>query len=180
MFEARRALVTVVAGLAAVLAGPACAAPPAVTVSADLPLRFGALLVPASGTRIVTSRGQVIDTGLFAIGEDPVGPAQFTVTYDRGNESRRPIDVDVQVFLSGSGKVRIGAVEGELSQLESDIRSAGGGRDEPIVTLTLTDCRERRCSMTFRVGGRLDVLRTSGGAGLVIALGATASVLAVR
>lgn len=165
------------AGLS-VSTGGAFAAQPELTVSADLPLRFGSLLIPASGSRIVTSRGQVIDSGLFDIGDDPVGPAQFTVTYDRGNEGRKVLNLRVQIFLSGGGPVKVDGVEARLSQLESDSASSTGGSDR-VLNLTLANCRERRCSMSVKVGGRLDVTRSVGGAKLVVALAATGTVVDV-
>ncbi|WP_298283091.1 DUF4402 domain-containing protein [Novosphingobium sp.] len=153
---------------------------PQVLVRADQPLRFGTLLVPLSGSRTVSPQGQITDIGLFEIRNDPVGPAQFTVTYDRGNESRRSIDIEIQIFLSGSQRIRVGGVEGQVSQLTSDISGSGGLMTEGSVRLTIRNCRERQCSVSFRVGARIDLTRSAGGASLVLPLSATATVLSAR
>lgn len=159
--------------------GQACAKAPEITVTTNLPLRFGTLLVPASGSRTVSSRGQITDSGVFTVGNDPVGPAQFTVTYDRGNESRRSLTIKAQVFLSGNQRFKAGGVEGQLSQLESDIGGSFGFLTDGQIYLTIDDCRERRCSVTFTVGARLTVSRSVGGANLVVPFSASATVLAV-
>lgn len=152
---------------------------PEIVVTADQPLRFGTLLVPASGSRTVGARGTVVDAGLYQVGNEPVGPAQFTVTYDRGNESKRSINVVVQVFLAGAQGVRVGSVEAQLSGLESDIAAVSGLPSDALATFTIANCRERRCTRTFRVGARLSLVRAAGGAEVVVPLTALASVLAV-
>ncbi|MCY1669501.1 DUF4402 domain-containing protein [Novosphingobium sp. SL115] len=152
---------------------------PEILVTSDLPLRFGTLLVPSAGSRTIGSSGTVQDSGVFQIGNDPVGPAQFTVTYDRGNEGNRTINVVIQLVVNANQKVRVGAVEGQLSQLESDARTPSGATGGALATFTLANCRERRCSRTIRIGGRLDLSRTAGGAQLVVPLAASAILLDV-
>lgn len=159
---------------------------PTVTITADQPLRFGTLLVPASGTRTVGPDGSIVDSGLFGIDGNPVGPAQFTVTYDRGNNGNqygRPgsgsATILVQVIFAGYQSVSSGGVSGQLSDLRSDLQGPGNQLAGSVATLTIANCVERRCSQTFRVGARLDVTRASGGAELIFPLPATAAIIQV-
>ncbi|MDE2561126.1 MAG: DUF4402 domain-containing protein [Sphingomonadales bacterium] len=159
---------------------------PNVTITADQPLRFGTLLVPASGTRTVGPDGSVLDSGLFGIDGDPVGPAQFTVTYDRGNNGNQygragngNITIVVQVIFAGYQTVRSGGVTGQLSDLTSDLQGSGNQLTGSVATLTLANCMTRTCSQTFRIGARLDVTRAAGGGQLVFPLPATAAVIQV-
>lgn len=176
-WQQRLGLVT--ACILAVQPGTSLGKVPSVTVSADQPLRFGTLLIPFSGSRSISPYGSVTDVGLYAVGNDPVGPAQFTVTYDRGNESRRVLEITLQIFLSPNQFVRVGGVEGLVSDMASDIPGSGDFRTGGQARLTIRNCRERRCSLSFRVGGKIAVSRSSGGASLVLPLSATATVLSV-
>jgi hypothetical protein len=169
----------VIAVLAGLVAQPGLAREAEIVVTSDQALRFGTLLVPAAGSRIVSARGTVADVGLYQIGNDPVGPAQFTVTYDRGNESKRSINVVVQVLLAGGQRVRVGSVEAQVSGLESDIAAISGLPSGAIATFTMVNCRERRCTQVFRVGAKLDLVRPAGGAEVVVPLTASATVMAV-
>lgn len=190
--QVRRALTRRTACLAAVACLPlpwgavALADQPSVTITADQPLRFGTLLVPASGTRTVGPDGSVADSGLFGMDGAPVGPAQFTVTYDRGNNGNQygrggsgNVTILVQVIFAGYQTVRSGGVTGRLSDLTSDLQGAGNQLTGSVATLTIANCSQRRCSETFRIGARLDVTRASGGADLVFPLPATAAIIQV-
>lgn len=160
--------------------GPApAAAAPSVTVIAEQPLRFGTLIVPGSGWRTIGADGTVADSGLLAIGGGAAGPARFTITYDRGSDSTRPINIVMQVFVTGTQSIRRDQVTGRLSRFETDLPGIAGLLSSPAATFTINGCRQRRCSQTFRVGARLQVDRANGGAELVFPLPVTASVLAV-
>lgn len=173
-------------GLAALCAGPARAATPSVTITADQPLRFGTLLVPFSGTRTVGADGSISDSGLMGLAGNPTGPAQFTVTYDRGNNSFHShgrgggdITIVVQVIFAGYQTVRSGGVTGQLSGLTSDLQGNGNQLTGSVATVTIANCVARTCSQTFHVGATLNVNRASGGAQLVFPLPASAAVIQV-
>ncbi|MFM5930716.1 MAG: DUF4402 domain-containing protein [Novosphingobium sp.] len=150
-----------------------------VTITPNAPLRFGTLLVPTTGTRTVNAFGVVSDSGLFTVGGPATGPAQFSLVYDRGNESRRVINIQIQVTFSGLQQVTAGGVVGRLSQLDTDLPVSIGTMTGTTMTLTLRGCAQRRCGTSFRVGGRLQVTRNYGGGELVFPLPAVATVLAV-
>ena len=174
----RRALLMAGALLPAFLPlGPARA--DSVTVVAQQALRFGTLVVPANGTRTISANGEIADVGLLSIGGAPAGPAQFTVTYDRESRSDRPIDILMQVVLNGTQTVNQAGVKGVLSRFETDLPGSIGLISGSIATFTINNCRERRCSKTFRVGAQLQVERSQGGGDLAFALPVTASILAV-
>lgn len=160
--------------------GKAHADTPSLTVSAQRPLNFGTLVVPSSGSRTLGPDGSISDAGVIAIGGEQASPAEFAITYDRGSENNRSINITVQVFLPGGQMTSTGGVQGRLSLLDTDLALDGGGLlPGGSGTFTITDCRQRRCTQTFRIGARLDVDRSFGGASLSFALPVTATVLGV-
>jgi len=168
----RPILLLLVALPIALVAAPhhAAARPADVQVTADADMRFGEFAVFGRGSRTLSAYGGSIDEGVFAIPGSIVAPAQFTVSYDRGNESRRPIDVSIEVSLLEAGSVTQGGVTAQLSQFVSDLPNAANLRVGEPIAIQIQHCMERICGRTFRVGGRLDVAQSSGGARLTIAL----------
>ena len=174
----RLAAAAIVMGV--LLQAPVRADPAAVTVTAEQDLRFGTFAVPSAGWRSVSTAGAVAGSGILSFSGDPPGPARFTIVFDRGNESRRAIDVLLQVIIVAPQSVVQGGVTGTLSGLATDLGGAAGTLGSLTTTLTLANCRERRCSRSFNVGGRIDVARSGGGANLRIPLSATAIVVSVN
>ena len=167
---------------AAVLAqaSPAQATPASLTITADTALRFGAFVVVSAGSRAVSANGTVTNNGIFPINSAPTGPAQFTVTYDRGNNNPQPIDVTFQLLRSSVSPVSQAGVTGTLSAFGSDLPGAAVLVPGQAVTLSMPSCTARTCSMTFHAGARIDVTRASGGAALSIALPMIANLLSVQ
>ncbi len=159
---------------------PAPAAVPTLTVTADAALRFGAFVVPSSGSRTVSASGAVINDAIFPVASAPVGPSQFTVAYDRGNQNPKAIRVTFQMVLSSVPAVTQTGVSGRLSAFDSDLPGAALLVPGRIVTYTIANCTTRICAKSFRVGARLDVTRRSGGANLTIALPVIATLVSVE
>lgn len=170
----RRALCC--AALAWLVAGGAAQAA-TVSVSYDAPLRFGRFVVPTTGTRTVSPTGVVTDSGVFAIAGDPVAPAQFTITYDRGFESTTPLTVLMQLQITGE-VANSGNVTGSISTFTTDLAGASPFFPGSFLSLTMTSCRSRRCAQTVRIGGSLNVTRNSGGAKLTVPILVTATLIA--
>ena len=165
--------------LAGLLSGVAQADVPEMTISADQPLRFGSFVVPESGSRTVSATGVVTGEGVLPAGNAPAGPAQYTVTYDRGSEGGGVVSVVVQVLLAVSPVVVQPGLSGALSGFDTDLPGVGRLVPGQIATFTMTNCAQRRCSQTFHVGARLDIAHASGGAVLVLSLPVSATVQAV-
>lgn len=169
----------------ALLAAALCACLPGVahadglSLSADSGLRFGSFVVPASGWRAVDAGGAVSGSGIFPAGSDPVGPAQFTVSYDRGSASTGSASIVVQLVLPGSATQVSGGVSGTLSGFVTDLPGLPTLLPGQATIFVIGNCTTRVCSQTFRVGARIDVTRSSGGARLTIPLPLAATVLAV-
>lgn len=151
-------------------ADPAAAAPEGLTVTADAQLRFGAFIVVSQGSRRVSANGTVTSDSIYPVGNAAVGPAQFTVTYDRGNNNHKPINVIFEVILAGVSPVNQSGLRGALSTFDSDLAGAGVLVPGRAYSVTIANCAARTCSKTFRIGARLDVTRSSGGGVLSIAL----------
>ena len=173
---ARIALITP----AALLAEPSLAAPVGLTITADTPLRFGAFVVVANGSRTVSASGAVTNSGIFPVNSAPVGPGQFTVTYDRGNNNPHVLTVTFQLLLGGVAPVNQAGVTGSLSGFVSDLPGASVLVPGRAVNYTMPNCAARTCSVTFRIGARIDVTRASGGASLTIALPVTATLISAE
>lgn len=177
---ARRVLVASAVALGLGIAGPASAKEPEVHVIPQSELRFGTFMVFGTGSRTVTALGNVTDVSLVALEGDPVGPARFTISYDRGNESKHVLDIELELVISQPPRVRQGGVDAQLSALESDL--PGSQRVSPgrPIRVFLANCRERVCSISFNVGGRLEVSRQFGGASLSIPIPVDVTVISAN
>jgi hypothetical protein len=135
----------------ALLAGPGAAAKvPQVEITPDADLRFGSILVFGSGARVVSPSGSVTDLGLHSVASGDTGPAAFTISYDRGNESRRAIDLEIElVFAQPSAQV-LGGVSGRLSAFETDLPGAPAS------------CRARPSASSCPIVRRVSVRAASG------------------
>jgi Domain of unknown function (DUF4402) len=176
----RQAWAALLCAGALVAPGPVAAAPAALTITQDAALRFGAFVVITSGSRTVSANGAVTNTSVFPVGAAPVGPAQFTVTYDRGNNNVKPIEVIFEVILPGVSPVSQAGVTGTLSAFTSDLAGAAVMVPGRAYQYTIANCVTRTCSKTFRVGARLDVNRASGGAVLTIPVPMVANLISAE
>jgi hypothetical protein len=166
-------------GLAALaLHAPAAqAAAPSITVRADQQLRFGTFFTDTAGSRTVSASGTISGSAIVPIGSGSAGPAQFTITYDRGNNASRSYALQVQLLMTGVS-VNVGGVTGVLSSFDTDLPEVGTLLPGQAVFYTIKGCQRQICTQTFRVGGRLNVTRTTGGAALTLALPLTVVLIA--
>ncbi len=159
-------------------AAPALAATPSVTVSADQALRFGSFFTDTTGTRTVSATGSVTGSAIIPLTGTAPGPAQFTFTYDRGNNANVAYSLLVAVLVPSTARQVSGGVTGTIARFDTDLPGVGSLLPGQTTQFTLTGCQRRICSRTFRVGGTLQVARTSGGADLAIPLPIVVTVLA--
>lgn len=143
---------------------PAWADLPSVSVSEETDLRFGSFAVFTGGWRAVGATGSQSSGGIMPVPGEPVGPAQFTVRYDRGTESSRPITVVLQLLLMPQSYVTKNGVTGQLSAFTTDLPGALPLVPGTAALVTLPSCTTRLCTLTFHVGARLDVTRSAGAA----------------
>ena len=144
------------------------AKPAEVRVSVDSELAFGSFMVFGAGRRTVGVNGMVSDEAIVALEGTIPSPAQFTVTYDRGNENKHVLDIEVELYISPASAVRVGGVEGRLSVFETDLPGAMRVTNGQPIRISIPNCRTRTCSRSFRLGATLNVSRSFGGASLVI------------
>lgn len=137
-------------------------------------------MVFGSGSRTVGANGQVTDSSLVALEGNPTGPARFTVSYDRGNQSNHVLDVEIDLVVSPAGTVRLNGVQGTLSAFQTDLPGAGHITPGQPVRIRLQDCRQRVCSRSFNIGARLDVTRQFGGGNLVVPIPVDVAVVSVE
>lgn len=153
---------------------------PEVSITADRALHFGTFMVFGSGSRTVSAAGAVIDNSIVALEGMASAPARFTVSYDRGNESKHVLDIELELVISSMPRIREGGVEGAVANLQTDLPGAAQVRPGEAIRLTLAQCRTRVCSRSFHVGGRLDVTRSFGGGVLLIPIPIDAAVISVE
>lgn len=158
---------------------PATANTPQVSVLPESELSFGTFMVFGSGSRTVSPVGAVSDIGIVALEGQPIAPARFTISYDRGNQSRNAMELELEVVLSVPPPTRMGGVEARLSAFETDLPGAMRITPGRPFRLIISDCRTRICSRTFQVGGRLDVTRHFGGAQLVLPIPVDVAVISI-
>lgn len=156
------------------------AKPPAVRVQTEADLRFGSFMLFGSGARSVSASGIVTDQAIVPVEGTSPGPGRFTILYDRGNESRRPLDVTLELTFVAPAMYRQAGVEARLSAFETDL--PGYSRVAPGETMQVrfTNCRTRVCSRSFNLGARLDASRQYGGADLVIPIDFDARIVSVE
>lgn len=159
-------------------ASPALAAQPSITVSADQALRFGSFFTDTTGTRTVSATGSVTGSAIIPLTGTAPGPAQFTVTYDRGNNANVNYSLLVSVLVPGAASQVSGGVTGTIASFDTDLPGVSALLPGQTAQVTFTGCQRRICSRTFRVGGTLRVARTSGGAQLAIPVPIVVTVLA--
>jgi len=159
-------------------ASPAWAASPSVTVSTDQSLRFGSFFTDTAGSRTVSANGSVSGSAIVPLSGAAPGPAQFTITYDRGNNANTAYSLLISVLMPGSASQVSGGVTGSLTTFDTDLPGISTLLPGQTVQATLIGCDRRTCVRTFRVGGTLQIARTAGGAQLAIALPIVVTVLA--
>jgi hypothetical protein len=165
------------AGLASA-AAPALAAAPSVTVNADQALRFGTFFTDTTGTRTVSATGAVTGSAIVPLTGTAPGPAQFTFTYDRGNNANVAYSLLISVLVPGTASQVSGGVTGTIARFDTDLPGVSVLLPGQTAQVTLVGCQRQICSRTFRIGGTLQVARTSGGAQLAIPLPIVVTVLA--
>ena len=166
------------AGIMAASASPARAAAPSVTLTADQALRFGSFFTDTAGTRTVSSTGSVTGSAIIPVTGTSPGPAQFTLTYDRGNNANVNYSLLISVLVPGAASQVSGGVTGRIASFDTDLPGVSVLLPGQTTQVTLIGCQRRICTRSFRVGGTLQITRTTGGASLAIPLPLVVTVLA--
>lgn len=156
---------------------PATADQPEVRISADSQLQFGTFMVFGAGSRTVSATGAVSDRSLVALEGTLAAPASFTVSYDRGNQNKHVLDIELELVLSPVSQFREKGVAASLSAFETTLPGALQIMPGRAFRVSLPNCRTRVCSRSFTVGARMDVSRDYGGADVVVPLLIDAAVI---
>ena len=159
---------------------PAMAIPPTVSIQNPVLLRFGTFAVPVSGFREISPSGGITSSGIFALDSGGAGPARFTVQYDRGNNSKRRLDIVIDLVFSTPPAFAQGGLSARLSRYQTDIPGYSAIAPGQTVRVELRNCVQRVCSMSFNLGGRLDVDRSFGGGLVEIPIPVDAVVISER
>lgn len=152
---------------------------PDIAIVSESDLNFGRFMVFGSGWRTVATSGAVRDLSIVPLEGARTSPARFTLSYDRGNESKHVLDVDIEVVISSPPPVRINGLQGQLTDLETDLSGSGRIVFGKPIKVVLRNCRSRICSTSFQVGGTLHVDRQFGGGFLSIPIPVDATVVEV-
>lgn len=162
-----RALGTVALCFLANAATSVTAKPPLIQISERTELRFGKFAVPQAGERTVATDGSISDTGLLSVGPTDTGPATFVITYDRGNQSKKRIDIELLLTVQ-SGTFSNGRITANLKNFTSDIPGSPNLVAGQPVSLTLPNCQTRICSTSFKIGATMAIINSSGGGQVTI------------
>lgn len=177
--KVRPAGIALALALATQPAGMAQAAPAEVRIVAESDLDFGVFMVFGPGSRTVSAQGAVTDSAIVPLEGRTPAPARFAIHYDRGNNDRKAIDIELELVMTAPPPVRVGGVTGSLSSFETNLPAATRIQPGQAVRISIRACRTRVCSQRFQVGGRLDVSRQFGGAHLAIPLPFDVQVISV-
>lgn len=162
-----RAIASLTLCLVAAHGAPTEAKRPVVQISEKQELRFGKFAVPTAGQRTVGTDGSVRDRGLLSVGPSDVGPATFVVSYDRGNQSKRQIAVELVLTIQ-SGSFSGNRLSANLKNFTSDIPGAATLQPGQPVSLKIPNCQSRICTASFRIGATMEVSNSSGGGEIAI------------
>ncbi|MBD2843119.1 DUF4402 domain-containing protein [Erythrobacter rubeus] len=153
------------------------ARPSSVRVISQSELVFGTFMLFGSGARIVSPSGTVSDQSIVALEGTIPRPARFNVQFDRGNESRRALDVEIELFISAPTQVRQDGVDARLSRFATDLPGYARVSPGEAMVIKIENCRVRVCSRSFSLGARLDVTRNYGGANLTVPINLDARII---
>jgi hypothetical protein len=163
-----------------IIAAPAHAATPAsFTATADQPLSFGTMVTASGGSRTVGADGSTSSNGVFPLGDQTSGPAQFTMTFARASGDHFVYQLIFQFSLPAPPGESVSGVRGTLSGFTTDLPGVPVLLPGQTALYTMPNCVSATCSVTFHVGSTLNVTRSSGGGSLVFPLMVLTTVTAV-
>jgi len=152
----------------------------ALRIISNSELRFGTFAVPTRGFREVSASGAVTSAGVFVLSDTGTGPARFTVEYDRGNNGRRRMDLEIELVMSAPPAFGSGGLTARLSRYQTDLPGYSFIEPGQVIRIEMLNCVQRVCSRSFNVGGRLDVERIFGGGPIAIPIPVDAVLVSVR
>nr|WP_161593743.1 DUF4402 domain-containing protein [Parerythrobacter lutipelagi] len=153
---------------------------PRLRVIPESELRFGEFAVMDRGYRIVGPTGTVQSVGIFSTTNSGTGPARFKVSYDRGNNSRRRLDLKIELRFSATPMQTQGGLVTRLTQYQTDLPGYSTVSAGQAIEITIPNCVQRACETTFNLGGRLDVERDSGGGTVALGIPVDAVLISVK
>ena len=178
--------------LSTFIAAEARAASANISLTADTKLRFGTFVAFNGGSRTVSATGVVTNDRIWPVtatgsgqgsgrvSETSTGPAQFTLTYDRGNGDHEPLSLTIQLILLAPAPVAITGVSGSLSGFDTDLPGVANLQPGQSIPATISNCTTRLCTLSFHIGARLDVSRSGAGASLSMAIPLSAVLVRVE
>lgn len=167
--------------LAALVApAPLHADPSQLRILPQSELRFGSFAVPSRGSIEVSPTGAVTRDGIISITSGDTSPARFVVRYDRGNNGRNRLDLQIQLVISAPTNFVQGGVTATLSRFQTDLPGYAAIAPNQIVEIRMPNCQQRVCETSFSLGGRLEIDRRFGGAEVSIPIPVDAVLVAVR
>ena len=175
-----RRLFAILAAMCLLMQHPAHAVPAQLRIIPQTELRFGTFAVLDQGYRIVGPAGNVQSVGVFSTTSGDTGPARFTISYDRGSNSRRELNLRIQLVLAAAPVVTQGGITARLTSYQTDLPGYASLAAGQVIEINIPNCRQRICERTFHVGGRLDVDRNFGGGSVGLAIPADAVLISVR
>lgn len=151
-----------------------------VRVVSERDLRFGRFALADRGYREITPSGQVLDSAIFPVPGGSSGPAQFTLSYDRGNNGQQRLNLRLQLVFGPAPVTTVNGVVARLTAYQTDLPGAARVSAGQAVFVDIPNCVQRICARTFQVGGRLDITRNFGGASIAVPIPITATVISIR
>ena len=170
-----RAICLVGALVASIALAPSAMAASVLSVTSDQLLEFGSFVVLASGSKWVHASGLVVDRGgVVPMPGSAQRPAQFTIRYRRDG-GRAAADVVLRIAVAKVPPITAGTVTGTVAALDVDLAGVPELVPGQVFSYTMPGCAAN-CSVSFRVGARLDITAASSGANLALPLALTVQV----
>ncbi len=131
-----------------------------------------------SGSRTVSATGTVTNANVLPVSGGNTGPAQFTLTYDRGAPATGPITVAVLLTLSPPSNFAQNGLVATVSGFDTDLSGIPLLIPAQSILFTMRPCSTQVCAQTFHVGGRIDVTQPGNGGSITVPLTITATLVA--
>lgn len=142
---------------------------PALTITADRPLQFGTVLIVDGAERRIGATGEVLDTIPIPRHGNAPTAGGFTIAYDRGEPSQRPITITLSITLAQITPLNAGGATAMIDRFETDLPGVGQLLPGQPATVTIRNCTTQVCTLSFALGGQLTLHRAQGGGSMTLA-----------
>jgi hypothetical protein len=149
---------------------------PTFTASANQPLQYGKVVTSGGGSITISPDGAISENGVVPVSGLSSTPAEYTLTYNKGLTGLLTTELIIQITLVAPSGANTGGISGTLSGFTTDLPGYSQIQPGQTLTYTLYNCFTPTCTVTFHIGGTLNIATSGGGGTLTFPLVVMATV----